>query len=98
MIFAYIRPARGQNSVDGYAEAIAAREDERFRRRRALAELLLGVPAVDGATAREARELGGLVVAARDGSWRAERRSWTGFVPDCRWTRWSTRSASSAAW
>ena len=63
-IFAYIDQLAA-DSVDGYAEAIAAREDERFRRRRALAELLLGVPAVDEATAREA-------ASSADWSWPRE--------------------------
>jgi hypothetical protein len=63
-IFAYIDQLSA-DSVDGYAEAIAAREDERFRRRRALAELLLGEPAVDEATAREA-------ASSADWSWPRE--------------------------
>jgi PucR C-terminal helix-turn-helix domain len=45
-IFAYIDQLAA-DSVEGYADAIAAQEGERFRRRRALAELLLSDPAVD---------------------------------------------------
>lgn len=64
-IFAYIDQLAA-DSVDGYAEAIAQHEDERRRRRRELAGLLLREPAVDEAVAR---------AAARAADWPWPRRA-----------------------
>jgi hypothetical protein len=59
-IFAYIDELSA-DSVEGYAEAMAEREDERGRRRRALVELLLRDPPAEGAD---------LEAAARAANWR----------------------------
>jgi hypothetical protein len=52
-VFAYIDQL-SSDSVEGYAEAFAAREDERQRRHRALAELLIREPPVDETVAKAA--------------------------------------------
>jgi hypothetical protein len=52
-IFAYIDQLAA-DSVEGYAEALGEREDERYRRRRVVAELLVREPPADEATARAA--------------------------------------------
>ena len=52
-VFAYIDQL-SSDSVEGYAEAFAASEDERQRRRRALAELLIREPPVDETVAKSA--------------------------------------------
>jgi hypothetical protein len=62
-IFAYI-DRLAADSVEGYAEAMAEREDERGRRRRALVELLLRDPAPERAEVE---------AAARAANWRLPR-------------------------
>ena len=64
-IFAYIDQLAA-DSVEGYAQALAEREDERHRRRRLLAELLVREPPVDETAAK---------TAARAADWRWPRNA-----------------------